>query len=571
MVDKQRLSTRVQQWLGVSVAVTVMLAWAALPTDWWVSVFGHPLRDPTPDATWHGAMLWRCMLVLSAICLVAAHAWWHRCAAQADSRFRLLEPRTPWTRDMGYAVTLLLVIAAALRATRLDESFWYDEVAAWREFGQYGPGTIIGNYYDPANHIFQTLLSWLSLEALGSVTTMEVAVRAPSIIASLLTVIVMFELGRRVVGTAGGVAAGLLAAVLPVLVLEAVEARGYALMICAAATATWLWWTALDTGRPCRWSAYAVVSALGVWAHPLTAFVMIGHGAVALWWITRGTTRVASSAIVAVILAGIFTITLYAPAMFDFIQNRQMFAATSDHQPGLLGTEGLHAVIQFGGAWTWWAAIAGGVAAGLGCCRAIRRQRLRIVAVTMLIGLPIMLGVIVVAGTWVYARFMLFALPGMMVLMAGGIAWLWTLAPPRRHLGRYAVSALTASIITTSIVDLMTRPPKQPLREAAMLVRSNMRVDDDVLVIGLAHGVMDIYLSDLPLHFSPLHGIDLDEHLADPPAWAIVLYPRHVGARRVAALRASGYDQVAHVHGWADWGNGDVLVYRLAPGMRHFE
>ena len=40
------------------------------------------------------------------------------------------------------------IVAAALlvRATRIGESLWYDEIAAWRVYGMRGPGAIVGTW-----------------------------------------------------------------------------------------------------------------------------------------------------------------------------------------------------------------------------------------------------------------------------------------------------------------------------------------------------------------------------------------------------------------------------------------
>ena len=119
----------------------------------------------------------------------------------------------------------------------------------------------------------------LASEWLGA----ELALRLPALLASVLLVPVAWALGANLIGRRGAVLAATLAAGLPVLVLEGAEARGYSMMILAAALATWAWLTAWAGRGPGRWCLYAFVCAAGAWAHPLTVFVPAGHALWLLW------------------------------------------------------------------------------------------------------------------------------------------------------------------------------------------------------------------------------------------------------------------------------------------------
>ena len=77
--------------------------------------------------------------------------------------------------------------------------------------------------------------------------------------------------------------------------------------------------------------------------------------------------------------------------------------------------------------------------------------------------------------------------------------------------------------------------------------------------------MLDLYLDDLDPSWSPMHGADLPRKL-DDPRWIVVLYPNHLhhDARRLLDER---YDLVERFPGWADWSNGDVLIYSLGRSV----
>jgi mannosyltransferase len=530
----------------------------------WAEFFHHPQRNPLPEATRQGAGLWRVMLAISAFTLVigplslvvlrppAAVCEPEACQrAGLSSRERL-------------ALLGVLVIAFLVRLTRLGESLWYDEIAAWATYGAHGPGPIMGNYFDPSNHVAHTLLSWASVQLLGGNV---VALRVPALLFSLLSVIAVFALVRRACGPRVALLAAGLTAVLPVSVLEGVEARGYSMMICLGAAMTWALLAAWEDGTAWRWVIYAALVTLGVWAHPMTLFVPLGHGlwlgweAARSWGRREGFDRRLGAAAIAVGLAVVLTVTLYAPLIPDALAIRAGLAATSADQPTLLGPEGWHGLLQLGGSWYWWAAWVGLAVGMLGIAVVAADERARKAALAALLGWPLLVAAVVATGVWVYARFSLFALPGMVLLMASGLEALWL---RRRALGWVVLGVLLAS----SAADLAYRPPKQPLRDAADYVRSACHEGEAVLVVGLAHGVLDAYGQGVSLEYSLQHGADLDVKLdARSPAWIVLYYPNHVSAERYALLSDRGYTLAARFRGWVDWTNGDVLVYRRDQGI----
>jgi hypothetical protein len=524
-------------------------------TDSWARWFHHPARQPMPDVTRQGATVWRIMLVASAAALVVATLV-DLITARSTPPL-VAEPQRAPSRKRLWTVACLLVIGLIPRALRIDESLWYDEIASWLSYGVdlRSPGPIIGNYFDPVNHVFHTLLSWCSVTLLVDSLGAELALRLPALLFSLMSIGAIYGLASRALSPLGAAMAGLIAALAPVSVLEGVEARGYSMMICFAALASWALLQAHERGRPEIWAAYALVCALGVWSHFVTAFVPVGHG----WWIAwRGVRHrewaFARRAAVALALAALITLTLYAPMLPDMLGAKRVFFSSRGDEPTVFGAEGRHALLQLGGSWCWWAALPGLVLAAIGTASLSRTGRAKIIPVTML-GLPLMAAIVMLSGSWMYARFTFFALPGAIVLMAAGVDHL---LDRRRWVGLAALALLVGAWM----IDLKLRPPKQPLRDAADFVRANCESDDQTLAIGLAHQVLGVYARDLNLVYSLRLRDELEQKLAASDVeWVILEYPKST-PEAINLLVRSGFVETARFRGWVDWNNGDVIVYR---------
>jgi hypothetical protein len=124
---------------------------------------------------------------------------------------------------------------------------------------------------------------------------------------------------------------------------------------------------------------------------------------------------------------------------------------------------------------------------------------------------------------------------------------------------------VVGSLAVAAAADLALLPPKQPLREAAGWAEARSRPGEPVVVIGLAHRVLDVYAGSMELRYSLRHGADLAVQLdATRPRRVIGYYPRHIGPEALAALEERGYRLARRFRGWVDWGNGDVLVWERA-------
>ena len=546
-----------QGWIVVAFffALGLILAGLLISPELWAVIFQTDLTNPQFDAperpsALQGGQLLRMMLLLSGcsyiIFLLVLSRFCAGCTTKSD------QPK--WGAREGWILFGLIVLGFTARLPRLAESLWYDEIAAWTDYGMRGPGWIVGTYYDPANHIAHTLLTWCAVECFGDDAF---ALRFPALLFSLGSIVAMYGLARHASGIRVATIAAALGAILPVAILEGVEARGYSMMIFFASLSTWLALSAWSRNRPWKWFAYALCCALGIWAHLMTVFVPLGHGLWFAWrMIKNKEIGLGICAFSGLLFAAILTLTLYAPVIPQILSIRETFAATDGNEPRIFGPEGFHTLLQLGGSWYWWSSVVGLGFLVCGFIRATKTKTIRAPAFLSMLGLPLMLIVVAIAGSWMYARFTLIALPGAILVIACGLDALWD---------RKRVLALFAGLLifASSIGDLTVRPPKQPLREAATYLRNHVQPSEHVLVIGLAHRVMDMYRGELDFSYSLFHGRDLSDDLArTKPTWIILMYPNHVSTEKKTMLNSQGFTETQLFRGWVDWGNGDILIYQ---------
>jgi len=531
---------------------------AVIPAADWAMWFTHPSFAAPPPTTRRGAALLRVMLFVAAALLVAVPIILTRFAPSTRPPGRTLDDRT--TSYRGWIVAGFVLIGLLLRATRLGEGLWYDEIAAIVDFARHGTGPIVGNLFDPANHVAHTLASSWSIAILEPIVGLELAARLPALLASLVSIPAMYLLAREATGAPRtGLFAAAFVAVAPVSVLEGVEARGYSMMICGSALATHLFIVGVRRGTTATWLAYAFIAAVTTWTHFVSAFVPIGHAIVLAWLLMRSDSRRnATAGALAMLLAAALTFTLYAPALPDLVAlatQRRAFSAGGD-QPRLLGEEGYRALLQLGGSWRgWYSAICGLALLAAGMMVAWRDRSLRVPAAAAMFGLIIMAGSVLLSQSWMYARFTFFALPGAALLIAIAMD---------RALTRRLLVLYVAGMAAAFAIDLARLPDKQPLREAMRIASEIARPGEAIVGVDLRHGVLRLYApADSPLALTRHDDPAFEEVFrTTSPAATVVIYPHLLTKSRREFLATIGSALHADLPGWADWGRGDVQVWR---------
>jgi hypothetical protein len=572
--------------VAFALPVTALGVWiAGTPTNTLAAWLTHPVVAERQGVdvravTLDGALWWR---IAAAAC---AASWWIVGLLIARWIARgAIQPEVPQRAAPLHARLLLLagfviVVGITERIWRITESFWYDEISALIDYAQHGPGPIIGTYFVPSNHVMHTLLSWCAITLLGGIN--EVILRVPALVAGLLAIPAVAWLMHEACCSVGrsvqprsrvlAVAAAAATAIAPIVVLESCEARGYSLMILCAALSSALLLRGMRTASLACLLAFALSTALGIWSHLVFAGLSIGQGITLLVWMLivrrdSAALRVSGAALAALCLGAITACTLLTPLLPDMLRIRREFAALDGNEPSLLSSEGLHLLLGLGGAWSW-AAVPALILVCIGIVGALGDKPRRLPLALMLLGLPVVALGTALGGSWMYARFGLFALPGCIAaLVLGGadiVAWIIRRTPvPKQAARRSLIATILVLVVATPwTIHLTQLPPKQPLRDAVEWVLAKDPITARIGTVGLADNVLAYYAVLRGIDIVPtgaggnrLDALDRDIH------WLIVLYPRSIDAKASAALQNS-WSEHRRLQGWVDWTNGDVIIYR---------
>jgi len=182
-------------------------------------------------------------------------------------------------RRFRWGLVLIVLLAFGLRLYAIDrQDIWGDEAFSIWLSRQPLPQVVAGGA-DTHPPLYPFLLYlWLPLAGPTALAT-----RVLSACIGVLTVPLVYLLGRRAFGQTAGWLAALLAAVSPVLIYYSQETRMYGLVTLLAAAS--IYWTMRVAGRPHTRSAYGVylLTTLGaVYTHYYAFFVVLAENLVLL-------------------------------------------------------------------------------------------------------------------------------------------------------------------------------------------------------------------------------------------------------------------------------------------------
>ncbi|MBV8780415.1 MAG: glycosyltransferase family 39 protein, partial [Phycisphaerae bacterium] len=193
------------------------------------------------------------------------------------------------TRPQLCLLGLIIAFAAAIRIYRIGAvGFWFDEVASiitacghwrWLFFHQLGyfphpPDLASKNGMRPLYELFAEadshpplyfflLRGWWFLFGMS-----DVSCRIPSLIASLLAIVIVFDMGRLIANPTIGLWSAAMMAAAPTQLRYAQEARSYALLALFGAAACDVLLRIHLLGRSRRrWIAAAIFIAMAAWTH----------------------------------------------------------------------------------------------------------------------------------------------------------------------------------------------------------------------------------------------------------------------------------------------------------------
>ncbi len=547
--------------LAACAAGIACAALALVPTETYAEAFAHPQRvarlgGAIPEATVRGAGFFRIALAAGAVA-VPLLAWWlSRLCRRSEAEVSRVSIASD-DRSVPLQLLQWVAIGAVLRIALASQSLWYDEISALLSFALEGPGVAFGSYAVPTNHVPMTLAVWLSVTLFGSVG--EFVVRLPAILAGIATVPAAFALGVALRDARLGNALALVAAFAPIAVLESAEARGYAFVILGATVAALGLARAVRTGAHGDYALFAGACAFAAWAHPVAILLPFAAGIVGL--VRDRRLAVAAS------LSGVVAAVLLSPLLGDVLATRGDYARTDAAQPSVFSREGYETLTGVALSWSRWFLAPAPVLTALVVLGLVRIARARggdggaecarCVLAPFAIALVLALALPPLLGSWTYARFTLFALPIGLVAIALALD-----ALPKRAWS----AGIVLLFVADSVASLAFHREKQPIRGAVEIV-ADLRVPTDaVATIGLPDNAVGFYARLAGFEATPTGflGKDLDSVVArENPLFVVVLYPERLAPATFAALDRD-FDRTHRLDGWADWGHGDVEIWRRA-------
>jgi mannosyltransferase len=173
------------------------------------------------------------------------------------------------------------LVGAVLRGVAARESLFGDELSTWWLATTRGPVEIVSSLRHEVELTppLSFLASWLTTRA-GE--TVEL-VRAPAVLAGIVAIPLVFELGRRTVGRTAGLIAAALTALSPFMIFYSSEARAYMPMTVLVMMAALALLLAIDGGSRGWWAAYAIAQSAAVYTHYTAVLCLTVLNIWALW------------------------------------------------------------------------------------------------------------------------------------------------------------------------------------------------------------------------------------------------------------------------------------------------
>jgi len=193
----------------------------------------------------------------------------------------------------------ILILAFGLRVFQLGkQSLWYDEGVTWYLTRFSLPELVRWTAADIQPPLYY-LLVWGATRLFGQ---SEFALRFPSVVAGVLSVPVMWQLGRAMLPRRSSAAAAGFIAIAPLMVYYSQEARMYALLVFQSVLDSWLLWQMVrfepqrhrdteekfkkdsaplrlcgENNLACYQIAYILVMVSALYTHYFTVFLLLAH------------------------------------------------------------------------------------------------------------------------------------------------------------------------------------------------------------------------------------------------------------------------------------------------------
>jgi mannosyltransferase len=370
-----------------------------------------------------------------------------------------------------WVVAAVTVVLAAWVTTRSlgARSLWIDEILTRTYSHQSLGGLFLFFIHGELNMaLYHFLLHfWLRLG------DSEAVIRSLSVIFGLAALPLAYGLGARLLSRRAGALATVLLALNGAFYSFSREARSYSLTILLVIAASFFFVRALERGRRADWFAYVATAVLAVYAHLFAISVLFAHLVSLAFWRGRPIDRRRAGPAAAALVA------LLSPAVAYVVTADQ--SLTNDTTTRLRDVVDLFRWYATGNRPLLFVYVLGALAAAFAAIRrSLRTDSIpwpeAFLAVWVAVPIVVALAISYTIDPIFESRYLLVALPALILLVADGIA----LAAP---VGVFLVLAVGASAVSARSLDLC-RPgcatPTQDFRSATAYIRSRAGAGDEI-------------------------------------------------------------------------------------------
>lgn len=482
----------------------------------------------------------------------------------------------------------ILLLALALAVYRSDvQSFWSDEGNSVAMAPRAVPDIIERSANDISPPLYYLAIrGWA-----GAVGTSEMAIRALSALATVLTVALTAALGQRIGGRGMAVTAALAAALSPLAIHYAQEARMYA-MVTTLGAATWGLLLLPARGRRAllRDGAYVLLVLAMFWSQYFTVAIPVAQNAA---WLAGGR-RAWRQWRRWFLLQGLVA-ALYLPWFLRVRRGVLGWPALAEEFSPAFFLRDSYRILLWGAAnegMPLWAALGYGALLVVGVSvglLAVRRSSERAAvrlplsprAVPLFYGLgpPLLMLLLSLDRPFYDPKFLLIALPGLHLLLGQGVVQLATWAARAGPRPRVAAGSLLLTFLALAPATPLHNEYWEPVywrddyRAIARTIAARAGAEDGVLLSGPGQSEIFDYYFDDPLAVYPLP----ESRPLDPSATTARLeeiarrHPRLFAVwwaeeqQDPARLIPTWLEAHAFEAGSRWYGNVRLATYRLAP------
>ena len=416
-----------------------------------------------------------------------------------------MKERIPRDKNLILLVGVTLLIGCVLRCWNINQSFWWDEI--WSTMAYVKASSLwqvvssLGYYFN--NHIFYSLLARGSIKLLGE---SEFTARLPALVMGLLGIIMIFQFGKRFLGTPSGIIASILLAVSAFHIDHSSEARGYSCLALFAILSSFYFLKGLKVNELKSWILYVIFTVLGFYSHVFMIAISISQFCAALLFMigekwgslsTGVNAKTLSNFLLSLFCAGIITILLYAPIIPTFLENMGKVQLVNVNRiPFILSL--LNSMLP--GIQTLAGIIIYSILFLSGIYFVFRKDLTLFLYLLVLSVLPFSL-YLLINPMFVFERYFIFALPFILLIVSQGVVGL---AENFKGIYKNALvflPLLTLIYLQFPAINKMIHQDRQNYREAVRYVESRIGDVEGALVfsIGYAGEYFRYYSPDISI------------------------------------------------------------------------